>query len=255
MIVDYRLLAVIAHPDDEAFAFGGLLALASTHGANVRVLCLTYGENGSDRRGVATTPDALGRVRGEELRRSCEALGVPPPVFSGLADGTLATTSLARVKSCILEEVNRFVPHVIVGLGYDGAYGHADHIAVAMSIRDAVEESPGRRTRVLHSAFPSGLFQPVCERLMRIPNSPIPPRFDPLTLGCGRRKVDLRMDISAVRHHKLAAIASHASQLHNGDPHSFLIPGIVDTLMSEEWYTLEMGPAMPKGATNPFAGI
>ncbi len=255
MILEHRLLAVIAHPDDEAFAFAGLLAFAGAQGSNVRVVCMTDGEAGNDRRVRDISRDELAAIRRRELRDSCDALGIAPPTFVGLPDGTLATSSLERVRERISEELKSFVPHVVVSLGYDGAYGHADHIAVAMSLRDAVDASPWRAPRVLHSAFSRGLFQPVCERLMHIPNSPIPPKFDAQSLGCGRLKVDLRLDISAFRSRKLAAISAHASQLRGGDPRSFLIPGIVDTLLDEEWYTVAMGDPLPEGATSPFDGM
>jgi len=37
-------LAVIAHPDDESFGLGAVLAALSGAGAQVRVLCFTRGE-------------------------------------------------------------------------------------------------------------------------------------------------------------------------------------------------------------------
>ena len=39
-----RVLAVVAHPDDESFALGALLDRFVTAGAEVSVLCLTHGE-------------------------------------------------------------------------------------------------------------------------------------------------------------------------------------------------------------------
>ena len=38
------ILAVVAHPDDESFGLGALLARAAAAGARVGVLCLTHGE-------------------------------------------------------------------------------------------------------------------------------------------------------------------------------------------------------------------
>ena len=37
-------LAVIAHPDDESFGLGGVLARLAADGTRVRVLCFTRGE-------------------------------------------------------------------------------------------------------------------------------------------------------------------------------------------------------------------
>lgn len=38
-----RVLAVVAHPDDESFGLGGLLALLSDGGVPTTVLCFTHG--------------------------------------------------------------------------------------------------------------------------------------------------------------------------------------------------------------------
>ena len=65
----------------------------------------------------------------------------------------------------------------------------------------------------------------------------------------------LRLDIRAVRDRKLAAIASHRSQLLCGDPLSLLRPGLVERLLDEEWYDVAHGPDLPPGATDPFAGL
>ncbi|HEV2124916.1 MAG TPA: PIG-L family deacetylase, partial [Chloroflexota bacterium] len=41
-----RLLAVYAHPDDEAFGTGGTLARYAAEGAEVVLICATRGESG-----------------------------------------------------------------------------------------------------------------------------------------------------------------------------------------------------------------
>ncbi|MCA9518553.1 MAG: PIG-L family deacetylase, partial [Myxococcales bacterium] len=43
------VLAVIPHPDDEVYPFGGALALAARAGARVHVAALTRGDAGQDR--------------------------------------------------------------------------------------------------------------------------------------------------------------------------------------------------------------
>ena len=40
------LLVVLAHPDDESLACGGLIAWCAATGIKVSLLCLTHGENG-----------------------------------------------------------------------------------------------------------------------------------------------------------------------------------------------------------------
>ena len=55
-----RLLAVIPHPDDEAYSMAGTLALCAASGAQIKMICATRGEAGNDLRGVATNKDDYG---------------------------------------------------------------------------------------------------------------------------------------------------------------------------------------------------
>jgi LmbE family N-acetylglucosaminyl deacetylase len=44
--VSKKLLAVLAHPDDETFGMGGTLALYARRGVDVHLICATRGEVG-----------------------------------------------------------------------------------------------------------------------------------------------------------------------------------------------------------------
>ncbi len=45
-----KLVCVVAHPDDECYAFGGALALAAAQGVETYVVCLTDGQAATNRR-------------------------------------------------------------------------------------------------------------------------------------------------------------------------------------------------------------
>src|SRR5258708_31947858 len=81
-------MCVVAHPDDECFAFGGALALAAERGIETYVICLTDGQAASNR-GDAATGAALGAMRRDEFRRSCEVLGVTHHELMDYHDGRL----------------------------------------------------------------------------------------------------------------------------------------------------------------------
>src|SRR5258705_2251268 len=81
-------MCVVAHPDDECFAFGGALALAAERGIETYVICLTDGQAATNR-GDATTAAALGAMRREGVLRSGGGLGVAQDELVDYHDGGL----------------------------------------------------------------------------------------------------------------------------------------------------------------------
>src|SRR5919107_1677783 len=71
-----RLLAVVAHPDDESFGLGSILAWAAAGGAETAVCCATRGEAGEPRPGRGLAPGDLAAERTRELREAAALLGV-----------------------------------------------------------------------------------------------------------------------------------------------------------------------------------
>src|SRR5580765_5203767 len=69
-----QLLVVVAHPDDETFGLGSVLAHAAARGIEARVICATRGELGEPAIDIGSTPLAV--VREAELRAAAETLGV-----------------------------------------------------------------------------------------------------------------------------------------------------------------------------------
>ena len=73
--VEHSLLAVFAHPDDEAFGTGGTLARYASEGVATTLVCATRGEVGEIAEGTGATPETLGEVRENELRCAAETVG------------------------------------------------------------------------------------------------------------------------------------------------------------------------------------
>src|SRR5262245_41918465 len=76
-----RLLAVLAHPDDESLGVGGTLAKYASEGVETFLVTATRGEGGRYRGharddGRHPGPEALGKIRESELRAAASALGV-----------------------------------------------------------------------------------------------------------------------------------------------------------------------------------
>ena len=126
-----RLLCVVAHPDDECFAFGGALALAAKAGVLTRVVCLTDGQAATNR-GGAQDGAALGAMRQEEFARSCEVLGAHEHELLDYADAQLENSTLHLIGGRLVEQIRRFRPHVVLTFGGEGALNnHPDHTAVS----------------------------------------------------------------------------------------------------------------------------
>ncbi len=245
-----RIMAVIAHPDDEAYSCAGLLAMAAEGGAVVSVVAATRGEAGRDREGIITPGPTLARLRTVELGISCRAIGVQPPIFLDLPDGGLHDN--LELEFRLKDIFTRLKPNVVVTLGEDGAYGHLDHLAVTDAVTRLVGDMPKRkRPRLLYVQFPKGLFGKVRAYM----NRAMPAMLGSTTTGIDPADADIILDIRQWRGNKLNALAAHRSQLKVGDPKSFLVPGLAECLLDTEMYTCVAGPALPRGATTPLDGI
>ncbi|HEU4724478.1 MAG TPA: PIG-L family deacetylase [Candidatus Eisenbacteria bacterium] len=132
-----RLLALLAHPDDESLGVGGILAAYAAEGMETYVLTATRGQAGRYR-GVREGEgpehpgrDALAAIRERELRAAADVLGVRGLTLLGYDDGRLDQADPAEVLRRVAEEIRRVRPHVAVTFGPDGGYGHPDHIAIS----------------------------------------------------------------------------------------------------------------------------
>ncbi len=144
------MVAVFAHPDDEAFGPAGTLAMCAASGIRVTVVVATRGEAGR-RRGDPPfcTPAQLGGVRWAEVEESCRILGLMPPVWLGLADRNASRyrESHIRVLAGILEDTS---PRVIITLGPRGGLSaHPDHVAASRLTLEAWRAS-GSRARLCY---------------------------------------------------------------------------------------------------------
>jgi N-acetyl-1-D-myo-inositol-2-amino-2-deoxy-alpha-D-glucopyranoside deacetylase len=235
-----RLLAVVPHPDDESYAFAGLLALSADAGATVHLLCATRGEGGENHLHHPTLP--LAAIRTAELEASCATLGLRPPRFLDLPDGGLNTTDPGHLQQLLADHLTDTDPNLVISLGPDGAYGHTDHLALTTALTTAVDALPDP-PRLLHALFPPELFLPQWRRMTQGPNARTVDTAAP-SLGAPPDHADLALDIRSVRQRKLDAIAAHRSQLPDGTPQSLFPPGLVDALLDVERFTIAAGPPL-----------
>ena|SRR5689334_8688545 len=138
-----RLMAVLAHPDDESLGVGGTLAKYASEGTDVFVLSATRGDRGRYRDYRFGDPQhpgssALAAIRERELRAAAAALGVKEVALLDYRDQELDRVDPRHVIAAIVEHLRRIQPDVIITFGPDGAYGHPDHIAISQLATGAV---------------------------------------------------------------------------------------------------------------------
>jgi LmbE family N-acetylglucosaminyl deacetylase len=124
------LMAVFAHPDDEAFGTGGTLAKYAAEGTDVYLVTATRGEAGGIAEPDMATTANLPYVRERELRCACQIYGIHPPIFLDYVDGQLPIVHQGQAVGKLVRIVRELRPQVVITFGPDGIYGHYDHIAV-----------------------------------------------------------------------------------------------------------------------------
>jgi LmbE family N-acetylglucosaminyl deacetylase len=131
-----KLMAVLAHPDDESLGLGGTLAKYASEGVDVFLLTATRGESGRYR-GYRSDdhqhpgPAALADIREAELHAAASVLGVREVSFLDYRDLHLDRANPRDAFAAIARHIRRIRPDVIVTFGPEGAYGHPDHVAIS----------------------------------------------------------------------------------------------------------------------------
>ena len=143
------LLVVVAHPDDESFGCGSVLAHATAAGHESAVLCATRGEAGESR----FPADDLAAVREAELREAARILGVGEVRLLGHRDsgmtgdpapGSLVTVDPEVVAAEVRAAIDELRPDIVVTP--DASDGHRDHVVVrdaTLTAVDTVAHPPG----------------------------------------------------------------------------------------------------------------
>lgn len=150
VLADYTsVLAVIAHPDDAEYLFGGMVAKLVRMGAEVNyVVCTDGSRSGSD---LEATDAEIAATRAAEQRAAADILGVKEVSFLGYSNGTLEDTP--ELRHDIVREIRRFRPQLLLTLPpyriMDGPnhINHWEHIAVGLATMTAAfPEAPNARS-------------------------------------------------------------------------------------------------------------
>jgi LmbE family N-acetylglucosaminyl deacetylase len=199
-----QLLAVFAHPDDEIVA-APLLAAYARRGVKVHLVVVTDGEKGTNAHAGIPAGVELARVRAEEARCSCRALGIEPPILLGFKDGELGQAAkppggpLAGVTAEVGRVIQELRPDAIVTWGPEGGYGHPDHRLVGAVVTQLVQAgAEGAPRTLVYPGFPKDRFP--ARAPGDVPWSPTDPQF--LTVRVPYERADLAATRTALACHK-----------------------------------------------------
>jgi N-acetyl-1-D-myo-inositol-2-amino-2-deoxy-alpha-D-glucopyranoside deacetylase len=257
-----RLLAVFAHPDDEAFGTGGTLARYAAMGTNIALVCATRGEVGEIADKSLATPDTLGQVRENEMLCAADTLGVKDVIFLGYRDSGMAGTtengnSGAFVNAPAEEVVSRLVgiirqlrPQVVVTFEPNGGYGHPDHIAVhrhtLAAFHAAADPSCNpeqgeawQAYRLFYTAIPRSFFLEMRDRLAAagVDTSEFD-RFEEDGIGWPDDQVNVMVDVAGEIEAKWAALNCHRTQFGPNNLFRRLSDEEIKQMLGREYFAL-----------------
>lgn len=134
-----KLMAVLAHPDDESLGNGGILARYAAEGVETYLVTATRGERGwTGPERDYPGPEALGKRREAEVLAAANVLGIRRVAFLDYLDGELDQAPVEEVIAKIVGHLRRVKPQVVLTFGPDGSYGHPDHIAISQFTTAAI---------------------------------------------------------------------------------------------------------------------
>ena len=216
------LLVVLAHPDDEIF-HGGMLMYLSQQGVRVTLVCATNGDAGKSHPSVGAVDD-LGSLRIEELKLSCNRLGIDPPVLLGFHDSArgerqrhgdpraLANVDMLEVEASIRRVIEDVSPHVLLTFDPHGGYYHPDHLAVQRATTAAFFSSgvmgAAAPERLFYATMLSEVFSGLADKSR---GRGITDGLDPDVFGTASDMIAVSFDAAPFVQRKFLALAAHRS--------------------------------------------
>ncbi|HZS15633.1 MAG TPA: PIG-L family deacetylase [Candidatus Dormibacteraeota bacterium] len=223
------LMAVHAHPDDEATSTGGILARYSAEGVRTVLVTCTNGELGDAPGGAKPEEDhhdtaAVVEARRRELEESVRILGVRHLEMLGFHDSGMAgwesntaphafaQIPVETAAAPLVALIERYRPQVVVTYDDNGFYGHPDHIQ-AHRITVAALDAAGSDARLYFPQIRRSRLRGFRDNMAAMGVEP--PDIDEENFGVPDELIAASVDVRAWAAAKRAAVAAHASQSEN----------------------------------------
>jgi LmbE family N-acetylglucosaminyl deacetylase len=201
------ILGIWAHPDDEAYLSGGLMALARDAGSRVVCVTATRGELGTPDPQV-WPPERLSAERTVEMARCLDVLGVAEHHWLGYRDGGCSAVPADAAIARLCEVIDDVRPDTVLTFGPDGITGHEDHRTVGDWTAAAFDRAAPAGSRLLQAAVPES-------RLVRWgtidEDLGVFMTGYPIAVPADRLAVDLRLD-PETNARKVRALQAQATQ-------------------------------------------
>jgi len=195
-----KLVAIFAHPDDEAFGPSGTIAKYS-QSHDVYLICATRGEAGENF--LDSSNKSIGEIREEELRKSSHVLGVQDVYFLDYEDGSLCNSKYHDIAAKVRAILDDIKPELLMTYELRGVSGHLDHVAMAM-----ITYYLFYKLSYTHKMLSYVILREVTDALGDY--------FIYVPHGFRRDRVDKIVDVAKYWELKKQAIAQHASQKADG---------------------------------------
>jgi len=140
-----RILGIWAHPDDETFTMGGIMAAAIQNGQFVACVTATRGEKGVQDEKRWPAKD-LGQIRTDEFTEAMKILGVDELCWLDYPDGGCEGVEKKRAVDELVVCINKYQPDSIFTFGPEGLTGHPDHRCACDWTQQAVLQSGSAAT-------------------------------------------------------------------------------------------------------------
>ncbi len=179
-----RLLISYAHPDDESFGNGGLIAKYVAEGVDVYLICATDGDAGTIPEEMQDQYETVRELRLAELDCAAQTLGLTRVYKFGYHDSGMMQNDQKdqpdalwynwqhkpdEVLRKVVDVIREVKPHVVLTFDRYGGYGHPDHIAIQQATTRAfelagddsyvTEQPPYQPQKLYYSGIPAAMLR------------------------------------------------------------------------------------------------